>query len=99
MLAPDVKKAWPLDFALVYSVTLGRTSLETGLHVQNKSEKSAIEFQALFHNYLAIKVSTLNYTEDVFADEIKLLGHLPNHHHRPNPKTLYRQSPLCNPPH
>lgn len=57
MLAPEARKAWPFDFALVYSVTLGRSSLETGLHVQNKSEGTTIEFQALFHNYLAIKVT------------------------------------------
>lgn len=50
------RKAWPYDFALVYSVTLGRDRLQTTLHVQNKG-KEAFEFQMLLHTYLKIKVS------------------------------------------
>jgi glucose-6-phosphate 1-epimerase len=52
------KKKWPYDFGLVYSVTLGKGKLETQLHVQNKGDQ-AFEFQALFHTYLAVKVSPI----------------------------------------
>lgn len=55
MLPEDLRSKWPHDFGLVYSVTLGRGTLETGLHVQNKGTE-AFEFQALFHNYLKIEV-------------------------------------------
>lgn len=58
MLSEDLKAKWPYDFGLVYSVTLGRGTLETGLHVQNKGE-AAFEFQALFHNYFKVDVSHL----------------------------------------
>lgn len=53
------KKKWPYNFGLVYSVTLGKGKLETQLHVQNKGDQ-AFEFQALFHTYLAVKVSPID---------------------------------------
>lgn len=58
MLPADMQKKWPHEFGLVYSVTLGKGTLETGLHVQNKGGE-AFEFQCLFHNYLKIEVGTL----------------------------------------
>lgn len=66
MLTPEARKAWPFEFALVYTVTLGRTSLETSLHVQNKSEGHSIEFQALFHNYFTIEVR-IHSTPDIYV--------------------------------
>lgn len=59
MLAEDLKSKWPFEFGLVYSVKLGRGTLETGLHVQNKGGE-AFEFQALFHNYLRVEVRYLH---------------------------------------
>jgi glucose-6-phosphate 1-epimerase len=56
MLDESLKKKWPYEFGLVYSVTLGRGRLECQMHVQNKG-KEAFEFQCLFHTYLQIKVS------------------------------------------
>ena len=55
MLDDKVRNAWPYDFGLVYSVTLGKGTLETGMHVQNKGDKS-FDFNCLFHTYLRIKV-------------------------------------------
>ena len=56
MLSEDMKKKWPYDFALVYSVTLGKSKLEVQLHIQNKGEE-AFDFQCLFHSYFTVKVS------------------------------------------
>lgn len=56
ILSEDNKKKWPFEFGLVYSVTLGNGTLETGLRVHNKDEK-AFEFQCLFHTYLSVPVS------------------------------------------
>nr|POF17824.1 glucose-6-phosphate 1-epimerase [Quercus suber] len=53
-LSAESKKAWPLEFALVYSVTLGKDSLQTMLNVQNKGDKS-FEFQMLLHTYFRVK--------------------------------------------
>lgn len=80
MLPEDVRAKWPYEFGLVYSVTLGKGTLETGLHVQNKGGE-AFEFQALFHNYLKIEVgptsilplpspSTAEYTFGLADDDI-----------------------------
>lgn len=55
MLDEGVRKKWPYEFGLVYSVTLGKDKLECQMHVQNKGSE-AFEFQTLFHTYLAIKV-------------------------------------------
>ncbi len=51
------RKAWPYEFGLTYSVTLGKGTLETGMHVNNIGDKS-FDFQCLFHTYLRIKVRT-----------------------------------------
>jgi glucose-6-phosphate 1-epimerase len=55
MLDDKARKAWPYDFGLVYSVTLGKGTLETGMHVQNKGDQS-FDFHCLFHTYFRIKV-------------------------------------------
>jgi glucose-6-phosphate 1-epimerase len=55
MLSEEMRAKWPHEFGLVYSVTLGKGTLETGLHVQNTGGE-AFEFQALFHTYLKIEV-------------------------------------------
>jgi glucose-6-phosphate 1-epimerase len=55
-LTDDARKAWPLDFGLVYSVTLAKDSLQTIINVRNEGE-SSFEFQFLLHTYLQIKVS------------------------------------------
>ncbi|KAK5126883.1 hypothetical protein LTR08_004550 [Meristemomyces frigidus] len=52
-LSEEAKKAWPYDFALVYSVTLGKDGLQTMLNVQNKGDKS-FEFQMLLHTYFRV---------------------------------------------
>ena len=55
MLDEKVKSSWPYEFGLVYSVTLGKGSLEVQMQVQNKGDKT-FEFKCLFHTYLAVKV-------------------------------------------
>jgi len=65
-LSPEARKAWPYEFGLVYSVTLGREGLQTILNVRNEGKES-FEFQMLLHTYLRVKVcytprSTTNYT-------------------------------------
>jgi glucose-6-phosphate 1-epimerase len=70
MLPEEMKAKWPYEFGLVYSVTLGRGTLETGLHVQNKGGE-AFEFQALFHNYLKIEVGA---TKSTVSLSVRWLG-------------------------
>ncbi|KAK8189845.1 galactose mutarotase-like domain-containing protein, partial [Phyllosticta capitalensis] len=53
-LSPEARAAWPYDFGVVYSVTLGPNSLQTAVNVRNVGDK-AWDFQVLFHTYLAIK--------------------------------------------
>lgn len=55
-LSSEAKKAWGYDFALVYSVTVGKEGLQTSLNVQNKGSKS-FDFQTLLHSYFKIDVS------------------------------------------
>jgi glucose-6-phosphate 1-epimerase len=45
-----------LDFGLVYSVTLGKDSLQTVITVRNEGEES-FEFQFLLHTYFRVNVS------------------------------------------
>ncbi|KAK4988832.1 hypothetical protein LTR50_003677 [Elasticomyces elasticus] len=53
-LSPESRKAWPYDFSLVYSVTLGKDGLQTMLNVRNEGKES-FEFQMLLHTYFAVK--------------------------------------------
>lgn len=57
MLDEQTRSKWPHDFGLVYSVTLGKSRLETQLQVQNQGTE-AFEFQCLFHSYLTTSVSS-----------------------------------------
>lgn len=61
MLAEDAKAKWPVEFGLVYTVTLSKSKLEVQLHVQNKDEK-AFDFQCLFHSYFNVRVSCNRYS-------------------------------------
>lgn len=53
-LTDEARKAWPLDFGLVYSVTLSKDSLQTVINVRNEGEQS-FEFQFLLHTYFKIQ--------------------------------------------
>ncbi|KAF4632305.1 hypothetical protein G7Y89_g5821 [Cudoniella acicularis] len=53
-LNEESKKAWPYDFGLIYSVTLGKEGLTTSMVVRNEGE-TAWEFQVLMHSYLRIQ--------------------------------------------
>ncbi|KAI9674900.1 MAG: hypothetical protein M1829_003640 [Trizodia sp. TS-e1964] len=55
-LAPEMRAAWPFDFSLIYSVTLGRDGreLETSMFVRNEGDVS-FDVQLLFHSYFAVK--------------------------------------------
>jgi glucose-6-phosphate 1-epimerase len=54
-LSEEARKAWPYDFGLVYSVTLGKDSLQTVMNVRNEGS-DVFEFQMLLHTYLRVKV-------------------------------------------
>jgi glucose-6-phosphate 1-epimerase len=54
-LSGEARKAWPYDFGLVYSVTLGKDSLQTVVNVRNEGS-DVFEFQMLLHTYLRVKV-------------------------------------------
>jgi len=61
-LSADAKKAWPYDFGLVYSVTLGPRGLQTVMNVRNEGTEG-FEFQLLLHTYLAVDdISTTTVT-------------------------------------
>ena len=49
------RKAWPCEFGLIYSVTLGKGRLETMMNVRNEGN-APFDFQLLFHTYLRLKV-------------------------------------------
>jgi glucose-6-phosphate 1-epimerase len=61
MLDDAIRKKWPYEFGLVYSVTLSKGSLEVGMHLQNKGD-TGFEFQTLFHTYFRVKVRCLPTT-------------------------------------
>ncbi|TVY45831.1 Glucose-6-phosphate 1-epimerase [Lachnellula subtilissima] len=61
-LSEESKKAWPYEFGLIYSVTLGKDGLRTSMVVRNEGE-SAWEFQVLMHTYLRIAdISNISIT-------------------------------------
>ena len=101
MLDEGTKKKWPYDFGLVYSVTLGKGWLETGLHVQNKGSE-AFEFMCLFHTYLRIQVRpTTTYLDslEIYQTLTSLLtGYLQNLSARPSGCTIRRQDHQRHPP-
>ncbi|WPG98243.1 glucose-6-phosphate 1-epimerase [Acrodontium crateriforme] len=53
-ISDEARKAWGYDFALVYTVTLGKDRLQTMLNVQNKGDKT-FDFQMLLHTYFQVK--------------------------------------------
>ena len=54
-LSEEENKAWGYDFALVYSVTLGKDGLQTMLNVTNQGKES-FDFQMLLHSYFKVDV-------------------------------------------
>ncbi|KAH8650646.1 putative glucose-6-phosphate 1-epimerase [Tricladium varicosporioides] len=61
-LSDASKKAWPYQFGLIYSVTLGKDGLTTSMVVRNEGE-AAWEFQVLMHSYLKIDdISAISIT-------------------------------------
>jgi glucose-6-phosphate 1-epimerase len=52
-LSDEHKKAWPYEFGLVYTVTLGKDGLQTMLNVRNEGKES-FEFQNLVNNKIKI---------------------------------------------
>lgn len=54
--ASDATRAmWPYEFAINYSVTLERNSLNTSIVINNRDTKP-FEFEVLLHTYLRVKV-------------------------------------------
>ncbi|TVY84109.1 Glucose-6-phosphate 1-epimerase [Lachnellula suecica] len=72
-LSEDSKKAWPHEFGLIYSVTLGKEGLATSIVVRNEGE-SAWEFQTLMHSYLRIadisKISITGLESSSYIDKV-----------------------------
>jgi glucose-6-phosphate 1-epimerase len=58
-LSEESRKAWPYEFGLIYSVTLGREGLTTSIVVRNEGG-AAWEFQVLMHSYLRVNVCGLS---------------------------------------
>lgn len=72
MLTEEFRKAWPLEFGLVYSVTLTKDTLETSLQVRNEGTQN-FEFQVLMHTYFNIDVCSnqlLCYTRPLLNSTI-----------------------------
>lgn len=59
-ISEEHRKAWPVDFGLVYSVTLSKDTLQTVITVRNEGDES-FEFQFLLHTYFRIKVNLPEY--------------------------------------
>jgi glucose-6-phosphate 1-epimerase len=62
-ISEEHRKAWPVDFGLVYSVTLSKDTLQTVITVRNEGEES-FEFQFLLHTYFRIKVHTRYFEKE-----------------------------------
>lgn len=71
-LSAEARKAWPHDFGLVYSVTLGPGSLQTVVNVRNEGQQP-FEFQTLMHTYLRVPVRQLLQLSFCNLHEISLL--------------------------
>ncbi|KAL3425568.1 aldose 1-epimerase [Phlyctema vagabunda] len=59
-LSKESRDAWPYEFGLIYSVTLGRDGLATSIVVRNEEDAEgdtgkSFEFQVLMHTYLRVK--------------------------------------------
>jgi len=52
-----MRKAWPHDFSLQYSITLAKDGLQTMFGVRNPG-KTSFEFQLLTHTYFRIPVGS-----------------------------------------
>jgi len=52
-LTVDVRKQWPFDFGLIYSIVLSKNSLATKMLVRNEGGQS-FDFNTLFHTYLRV---------------------------------------------
>jgi glucose-6-phosphate 1-epimerase len=69
-LDEKAKEAWPFNFGLIYSVTLGREGLTTSIVVRNEGE-TAWDFQVLLHSYLRVKVcQPILINSTCFASEV-----------------------------
>ncbi|KAL5114058.1 hypothetical protein ACEQ8H_008072 [Pleosporales sp. CAS-2024a] len=72
-LSDDARKAWPLDFGLVYSVTLSKPSLQTMMTVRNEGDQS-FEFQFLLHSYWKVsdisKVTVTGLSGTEYVDKV-----------------------------
>jgi len=72
-LSEESRKAWPLDFGLVYSVTLSKDSLQAVLTVRNEGEES-FEFQFLLHTYFKVsdisKVAITGLSGTEYIDKV-----------------------------
>lgn len=89
---PDaLKKQWPYDFGLVYSVSLSREGLQTVMQVRNEG-KEAFEFQILLHTYLRVDVRS----RPLDSPAAMKLTPRPGHYYRccqwPSGCDLHRQS-------
>lgn len=49
---PEIQAVFAIPVHLEYVVTLAERELGTDLHVTNHSDTDALQFQALFHNYI-----------------------------------------------
>ncbi|PMD17087.1 putative glucose-6-phosphate 1-epimerase [Hyaloscypha hepaticicola] len=72
-LSEESRKAWPFQFGLIYSVTLGRGNLNTTIVVRNEGEE-AWEFQTLMHTYFRVtdisKVSIAGLESSQYLDKL-----------------------------
>jgi glucose-6-phosphate 1-epimerase len=65
-----IKAVFANPFNLAFVVTLAEHQLSTDLYVENTSDSASLEFQALFHNYIA------SPSDKVLISPLKGLGYL-----------------------
>jgi galactose mutarotase-like enzyme len=90
-LSEEARKAWPLDFGLVYSVTLSKGSLQTVMTVRNEGEES-FEFQFLLHSYWKVQVRLLHRHAGWYANRRDRTSPRSASPACPAPSTLTRSS-------
>lgn len=97
-ISEEHRKAWPLDFGLVYSVTLSKDTLQTVITVRNEGDES-FEFQFLLHTYFKIKVCVNSAHVSRVTANTAFAGHLKGLSQRSRQCRVHRQGPQRIRPH
>lgn len=87
-ISEEHRKAWPVDFGLVYSITLSKETLQTVITVRNEGDES-FEFQFLLHTYFKIKVCSSSVRASRTIANAAYTGYLESLSQRSRQRRIY----------